>query len=249
MASRIHIHLMYAPSAEAPERFFELRRHGHQVWTAEGGIYTFGEDQLIDCDDAADAKAAAAEILAHKSAHGFVPARSFAYAADSFDYAAFTTEVARGLAAFWRNLGAQHPSLEFGRLALSTDDDAMTISAYAHAPSPDDEDYVAYNPQEWPHLVEYELEIAYRLLLAKHRDIPFEPMPANYTDNILECMIRAMEQVRAASLIGDNVMMWVDISDSGQVAGMFERLNSTTLAADLANHFGEDADLRLDTTI
>ena len=245
MAEQVHTRLFYAPSLDAPERFFELRRCGHRVWTAEGGIYTHGQDTLAVCDSAREAEQHADRIAEAKLAESFVLARTFSCAANRFDYAAFTAEVVSGLDAFWRNLTARHPQLQFDRLAITTDDDVMTISALANQSGPDDEDHILYNPQEWAYDDTHEFEIAYRLMLSKHRGIPFETEPPHYGDSLLESMIRAMEEVRRRSLLPDTLLLWVDISDSGQIAGMYERLNTRPNAAKLKACFGDDADRRL----
>jgi hypothetical protein len=245
MAEQVHTRLFYTPSVEAPERFFELRCCAHQVWTAEGSIYTHGEDTLVVCGSPHEAEQRAAELAAGKATEGFALARTFSCAADRFDYAAFTVEVTRGIEAFWRNINALQPSKHFDRLAISTDDDAMTISAFVNQAAPDDEDHILYNPQEWPTADTHELEIAYRMMLSKHRDIPFEKRPPRYDDSLLESMIRALENARRKSLLPDTLLLWVDISDSAQIAGMYARLNTKPNATKLKAYFGDDADRRL----
>lgn len=244
MADQIHIQIYYAPSVEAPERFFELRHCANDVWTAEGGIYTHGESSLVAFGAPDETARFIAQVISEKTTEGFTLARSLSYAPDGFDYAAFTSEVTRGLEVFWRNLGIRHPSVKFDRLAISTDADVMTISAIAHQGESDDEDYILYNPQEWAHYDANELEIAYRLMLSKHRGIPFEKQPPNYDDSLLECMIRALEAVRSRSLFPEALLLWIDISDSAQIAGMYKRLNTKENARKLSDFIG-DASRRL----
>ena len=60
---------------------------------------------------------------------------------------------------------------------------------------------------------------------------------------------RALEQLRAKPLLGGDVMLWVDISDSEQVAGMFQRLNTAAKAKELDNFFGDDPGWELEISI
>jgi Domain of unknown function (DUF4303) len=249
MAEQAYLDLFYAPDADTPLRFFELRRFGNQVWTAEGAADTFGESNLVICNSADDAERLSAQLISEKTAQAFVRTRSVIYSPSSFDYAAFTAEVTLCLEAFWRNLAAQHPAVRFDRLAISTDPDAETISAYANQSAPDDEDYALYNPQEWPYeSKDGAFDIVYRLMMSKMRDIPFEEIPPHHDDGLLECMIRALENLRRMSLFSSELLLWVDISDSGQIAGMVNRLNSNDGAGELNHFFGWDADRYLEVS-
>lgn len=249
MTHQAHVDLLYQPSAEAPERFFEVRRCGCQVWTAEGEIRTFGASELIECSNAGDAENVAARLVTMKSSQGFALARSANYAADDFDYAGFTAEVVRGLEAFWRKLAAHPTAPPIDRFAIGSDSGAMTLSSHAHMSAPGDDEETLFIPQQWTYGETSELEIAYRLLLAKHRDIPFEKATTHHRENILECMIRALEQLRAKSLFSNDVMLWVDIGDSGPIAGMFRRLNTKAHARDLKRFYGGDAGWKLKISI
>jgi predicted DNA-binding WGR domain protein len=249
MAHQAYVTLLYQPSAEASERFFEVRRCGCQVWIAEGEIHTFGESELIECSNAGDAENVAARLVTMKSSQGFALTRSTNYDADEFDYGGFTDEVIRGLEAFWRKLMAHHPAPAIDRLAIGSDSGAMTLSSHAHVSAADDDEETLFTPQEWTYGETSELEIAYRLLLAKHRDIPFEKVPTRHRDNILECMIRALEQLRAKPLFGNDVMLWVDIGDSGPIAGMFRRLNTKAQASELKRFYEGDAGWKLKVSI
>ena len=136
MTDQVHINLLYSPSAERAEHFFEVRRCGQQVWTAEGAVHTFGEDNLIECRDAQDAENVAARLVEQKSSEGFTLTRSLVCAADDFDYDDFIAEVVRGMEAFWRNLMTSNPSLPVDRLAIATDGGVMALSGHAHVSAP-----------------------------------------------------------------------------------------------------------------
>jgi len=119
-----------------------------------------------------------------------------------------------------------------------TDSDVMTVACCANAGSPHDSDETLHIPSEWKHGEMHELDITYRLLLSKHRDISFETAPPHHADNALECMVRALETLRETSVIDASVLLAVIISDDDQIPGMFERLNAQGAAAAFEAFYG-----------
>lgn len=248
MAETAYLQLFYAPSAHDRQRFFEIRRCGAHVWSAEGGAHTWGKAEHIVCTTPAEADGVAAKLANEHMTQAFEATHAYAYAPDAFDYARFTAEIAGGLELFWKRLEAHVPASTFDRLALVTDSDVMTIGGSADIGSPDHSDERLYIPSEWSAQGMAELDAAYRMLLSKHRDIPFESSPPHHADNVLECMVRALESLRSKGVVGADTLLTVFISDNDQIAGMFERLNSTANAAKLEQFYGP-SDLQLAISI
>jgi predicted DNA-binding WGR domain protein len=220
-------------------RFFEVRRCELQVWSATGAVQTFGKDRTDQFESEEAAASAHRKMVDEQKVMGFQLVRDAPYDVTTFDYVAFIAEVRDGVREAFKALRAEHPAIN--GLALITDHDAMTIGLFANTKPKLD-----YNPWEWSN--DYSgaaLDIAYRMILSKVRDIPFEwvdglsPVERQrrtfhgakdgtlHRDGVYECFIRALEELRGEGLFGGpgDLLLLVSISDSEQIKGMAKRLN------------------------
>src|SRR5262249_45380879 len=142
----------------------------------------------------------------------------------SFDYQQFQAEIANAI-----RPGFARTSKAVNAFALCTDHDGMTIVEAANTMTPRTTDDERWNPFTWSE-AEFipELDVPYRMILAKHLDVPFETNDDTLRDGVYECFVRALEHLRQEGVFGSNpdFVLLAFIKDHWQIRGMAERLNS-----------------------
>ncbi len=156
----------------------------------------------------------------------------------NFDFESLTDEIRDGARKAFEAVRSAHPDQTVNSFALFSDDSAMTIvhaanskEAIASIDDDDKGDYI-WNCAEWlfDEGGEY-LDIAYRMILPLHRDIPSEIDFEDFRAGVFESCIRALENLDREGFfgIGDSradVIVLFQVGDSDEVEGAVERLNT-----------------------
>lgn len=236
--------LFYRYDGAAPARFREARVFDTTVWTAEGAAMTWGEESRTKHASAGEAQAAYAAVCAAAPSEGYTLERASLIDPAMFDAPLLHTLLVAATRQAVCALRAAHPGQHFNAYALLSDDSAMTISLLANSrealATAEDENEMFWNPGEWQfdEGVEY-FDSAYRLLLQAHRDLPFAVDFEVFRTSAFEACIAALELLAAEGLFGTGVereetLVLFEVSDSEELDGVLERLNTPAMVARLA---------------
>ena len=231
-----HFSLFYQYENDRPVAFYELRQLGSMVWTASGKTRTWGEAQTLHFDDEQAAALAYAQQRQPIASAGFVLAREGVFDTASLDLAELTTEIRDGARKTFGAIRAAHPGQTVNAFALMSDSDGMTIIHAANSrealQATGDDEYIAWNPVEWP-LTEGGdfLDIAYRMILLFHRDIPCEMEPDDVSASVFEACIAALEQLKQEEFFCgaeqcDDLLLLFQTSDGEPDVDVVRRLNT-----------------------
>jgi hypothetical protein len=160
-----------------PRQFFEVRRFGNAVWHATGMAETWGTDVLDELAGPAAAQARYDALCAEAEAAGFTLSRQADVDLERPDAALLAAEIRDGARNAFQAMRAAHPDQLMNGFALMSDESAMTIVPVANSEQAlaedGGDDYLRWAPQEWSFFEEGAyLDIAYRMILPYHRDIP-----------------------------------------------------------------------------
>ena len=236
--------LFYQYDGAMPARFREVRVFDATVWTAEGAAMTWGEESRIQHASAGEAQAAYAAFCAAAPSDGYILARASLIDPAMFDAPLLQTLLVTATRQAVCALRAAHPGQHFNAYALQSDDSAMTISLLANSrealSTAEDEDEMLWNPGEW----RFDeggayFDSAYRLLLQAHRELPFTVEFEVFRASAFEACIAALELLAAEGLFGTGVereetLVLFEVSDSEELDGVLERLNTPAMVARLA---------------
>lgn len=230
--------LFYRFEGDCPQEFCELRQVGSTVWSATGKVKTWGESSTNNLGNPDEAHSEYEKLCREAEADGFVPTRSGIYDPNNFDFDQLSTEILEGARRAFSAIREAHPDQTMNAFALCSDDSAMTIvnvansqEAFAKVDDEDKDDFL-WNAAEWSFEEGGEfLDIAYRLILPYHRDIPYEIEFAEFRNGVYECCIQALEQLDEEGFFGksparENVILLFQVIDSDEVKGATERLNT-----------------------
>lgn len=169
--------LFHKHAGAKPRQFFEVRLLGKAVWHAAGMAETWGDDALDELASPAAAQARYQALCAEAVASGFTLARQANVDLDRLDGPLLAAEIRDGARNAFNAMRAAHPDQTMNGFALMSDESAMTIVAVANSAQALAEDGggddIRWAPQEWSFFEEGAyLDIAYRMILPYHRDIP-----------------------------------------------------------------------------
>lgn len=244
--------LFYQYDGDLPARFREVRVFDATVWTAEGGAMTWGEEIRTAHASAEEAQAAYAAICAAALSEGYTLERASLIDPAVFDAPLLQTLLVTATRQAVCALRAAHPDQHFNAYALLSDDSAMTISLLANSrealATAEDENEMFWNPGEW----QFDeggayFDSAYRLLLQAHRELPFEVEFEVFRASVFEAGIAALEQLAAEGLFGtgderEETLVLFEVSDSEELDGVLERLNTPAMVARLTDWMTSWAD-------
>ncbi|RSZ57294.1 DUF4303 domain-containing protein [Massilia atriviolacea] len=171
--------LFHKHAGAKPRQFFEVRLFGNAVWHATGMAETWGSDALDELASPAAAQARYQALCAEAVAGGFTLSRQADVDLDKPDLDLLAAEIRDGARNAFNSMRAAHPDQAMNAFALMSDESAMTIVPVANSEQALAEDgggeHTLWVPQEWSFFEEGAyLDIAYRMMLPYHRDIPNE---------------------------------------------------------------------------
>jgi len=226
-----------------PTSFHELRQFGPMLWSASGKVLTRGRSQVTEFPTVEAARAALAERARALDAEGYACVRQGQHDPDHVDFPLLTTEIREGARRAFDAIRAAHPDQTLHLFALGSDDGAETLVHAAGdlalgAPGDLADESDIWCSAEWPHTEGGAfLDIAYRMLLAWHReDLPcgvaFETLHAG----LFEACIAAMEQLDREGFFGtgairDEVVLLCQSEGTEDMPGSLERLNTPQVVA------------------
>ena len=233
--------LYYRLDAGRPDEFREIRQVGTAVWVRSGKVQTWGARTITECDTAEAADAEFQAACARQPADGFVLTREGTYDPARFDFEQLKNEIREGARQAFTSVRQAHPGKNVNAFALMTDDSAMTVGPVANSEeawreSGGEEDFL-WNPSEWSYTEGGEfLDIAYRLILPYHQDVPTEVEFEEFQAGVFEAGIRALEELDGEGFFGtgtarENVVLLFDVTDSDVPDDMAQRLNTPAMYA------------------
>ena len=231
-----HFSLFYQYDKDRPVAFYELRQLGSMVWTASGKTRTWGEAQTLHFDDEQAAAQTYAQLRQPIASAGFVLAREGVFDTASLNLAELTMEIREGTRKTCQAIRAAHPGQTVNAFALMSDSDGMTLIHAANSrealQAAGDDEYIAWNPVEWPLIDGGDfLDIAYRMILLFHRDIPCEMATDDISTSVFAACITALEQLNQEEFFctadqRDDLLLLFQTSDGEPDVDVIKRLNT-----------------------
>ncbi|MFB9245798.1 DUF4303 domain-containing protein [Massilia antarctica] len=228
--------LFHKYAATKPRQFIEIRDLGTAVWRAAGMTETWGTDTLEELASPAAARARYTALCADAVAAGFTLTRQAAIDLNRLDATLLASEIRDGARNAFNAMRAAHPDQTFNAFALVSDDSAMTIVPLANsvqALSEDGgDDEILWNPSEWSFFEEGAwLDIAYRMILPYHRDIPNEVDIDALRAWVFGACAAALQQLIDEGLFGsaaqrDEVALLFHVTDGDGEDDVVEALNT-----------------------
>jgi hypothetical protein len=178
------------------------------MFTRTGKLSTWGESQARELDTM---NAAQAELERHcekLEREGWERTREWEFVPDRFDFELFRRELLDAVPRVWSDTRAAHPAAN--AFALYTDSSRTTIVPVAHnfeslATADDD---ILWNPGEWSYFDKGgHLDIAYRLLLSKHRDKVSTVDFSEWVDGFDETVCTVLEELAKQRVLGDRAKL------------------------------------------
>lgn len=233
--------LYYKTADGIPREFLELRCLGNTVWTRTGKVGTWGRGDAQEREDAAQAEAEFQAANDHAPEAGWELARQGTYDPARFDFEQLRAEIREGARQAVAAVQAAHPGNTLCGFALVTDESAMTIGpmatsqeALAEAGGEDD---FRFNPDEWPYDEGGEfLDIAYRLILPRHQDVPQDLSFEEFQEGVFETAVLALSDLAEEGVFGDeqtrdDFFLQLHVTDADPLVEAIERLNTPAMAA------------------
>ncbi|NHZ64338.1 DUF4303 domain-containing protein [Massilia genomosp. 1] len=227
-----------------PRQFFEVRLLGKAVWHATGMAETWGTDALDELASPAAAQERYDALCAEAVATGFTPTRQREIDLNRLDAALLAAEIRDGARKAFKAMRAAHPDQAMNGFALMSDESAMTIVPVANSEQAlaDDGggDDMRWAPQEWSFFEEGAyLDIAYRMILPYHRDIPNEVDIDALRSWVFGACADALRQLADEGLFGsgaerDAVAVVFCVADGDCTDDVIEPLNSPASASRFA---------------
>lgn len=243
--------LFYAHDEKGLPAFREARvfpdGEGASVWSARGAPMTGGEARKETFSSEDEARARFEALVEQWTADGLRLARREPFDPEVVDFHAMELEMAEGAELALRQLRSDHPDQSFNAFALFSDSDAMTICAAANtraalaetvAAAGLREEDVLFSCAEWAFEKWSEpLDIAYRRLLAFHRDgVPCRLDGESFRHGVFEAAIRALERLDRQGLFAtgperDELVVRFEVMDHPEIDGAMRRLSSDAVFA------------------
>lgn len=231
--------LLYKYNGDLPREFYEVRLFDSSVWTATGNALTWGESDTTDYADPDTAQSEFEAECEKAIADGFVLTRKGVFDPRRFDFEALTREIHAGARKAFTAVRNAHLDQTIDSFALFSDDSAMTIAhaansteVLANVAADVNRGDTIWNCAEWSFDEggEY-LDIAYRMILLRQGDIPWEIDFGQFRTGVFESCISALEQLDREGYFGqgdarEDVILLFQVSDSEEVEGAMERLNT-----------------------
>ena len=228
--------LYYRMQDGRPREFCEIRRVGSAVWVRSGGVNTWGTRESTAYGSSEAADAGFRTVGREKSAEGFVLTREGVYDPSRFDYDQLREELREGVRKAFTAVRDAHAGENVNAFALVSDGSAMTIDVAANSEEAlsrnDEDDDYRWNPDEWPYSEGGEfLDIAYRLLLTQHQDLPSEIPFEDFQEGVFEAGVRALEELDQEGFFGsgparDTVILLFHVTDADPLEDAARRLNT-----------------------
>ena len=228
--------LFHKYAGAKPRQFFEVRLLGNAVWHATGMAETWGTDSLDDLASPAAAQARYDALCAEALAAGFTLSRQADIDLDRPDGALLAAEIRDGARSAFNALRAAHPGQTMNGFALMSDESAMTIVPMANSEQAlaedDGADDIRFNPGEWSFFEEGAyLDVAYRMILPYHRDIPNELDIDALRQWVFGACAQALRQLVDEGLFGspaerDAMMVQFHVADGDGDDDVVEALNT-----------------------
>ncbi|NHZ37917.1 DUF4303 domain-containing protein [Massilia rubra] len=222
-----------------PRQFFEVRLLGKAVWHATGMAETWGTDALDELASPAAAQERYDALCAEAVAAGFTPTRQLEIDLNRLDAALLAAEIRDGARNAFNAMRAAHPDHTMNGFALMSDESAMTIVPMANSEQAlaDDggADYIRFNPGEWSFFEEGAyLDVAYRMILPYHRDIPNEVDIDALRHWVFGACAQALRMLAEEGLFGspaerDAVMVQFQVTDGDGDDDVIDELNTATV--------------------
>jgi hypothetical protein len=234
--TNINWSLFYKKYKDQLHEFIEIRQFGSTIIVRKGNTNTCGSSEILKYQDAEEAKIKFNLENASLVNSNFVLYRSGIYDPENFDFSQLTDEIREGARKAFTKIRDSHPNEIINAFALFSDDDAMTIvhvcnSDRARLSKGDDDDFL-WNPSEWSYDEGSEyLDIAYRLILTQHQDLPSNINFDDFKAGFIESSITALEQLDnegffGSNLLRENTIVLFTISDSDYIDDAVRRLNT-----------------------
>lgn len=233
--------LFYKLEEGRPREFREVRQVDAAVWVFEGKAGTWGERKVVECGSVAEARARFQATCAESSAGGWVLTREGTYDPTSFDFEALRREIRDGARQAFTAVRSAHPGERVNSYALVTDESAMTIGHVAASAETlqqtEDPDEYRFMPDEWTLEEGGEfLDVAYRLILPRHQDLPFQLEFREFRDGVFEAGVRALEELVEEGFFGseterDDVLVLFHVTDADDLDDVVARLNTPAMTA------------------
>jgi hypothetical protein len=230
---------------ERPTDFHELRQFGNSLWAASGKVQTWGRSSVAEFASPQAAMEALAQRGREIEAQGYVRVRHGIHDPARVDFALLTDEIREGARRAFEAIRAAEPERTFRLFALGSDESAMTIVHAASdlalgEPGEMEDESEIWSSGEWSHGDGGEfLDIAYRMLLACHReDLPCSVEFDVLHDGLFEACIAAMAQLDGEGFFGtgaarEEVVLLCQVEGSEDMEGSVARLNTARVAGRL----------------
>lgn len=237
--TNINWSLFYKKDKDRLHEFIEIWQFDSTILVRKGNVNTWGSSEILEYQDAEEAKIEFNLKNVSLANSNIVLYRSGVYDPDNFDFSQLTDEIREGARKAFTKIRDSHPNEIINAFALFSDDDAMTIvhagnSDYARFSKGDDDDFL-WNPSEWSYCdgSEY-LDIAYRLILTQHQDLPSNINSDDFKAGFIESTITALEQLDnegffGSNLIRESTIVLFAISDSDYIDDAVRRLNTPSM--------------------
>lgn len=231
--------LFYRHVNGRPDEFREVRRVGNSVWVRRGKVKTWGTCEITNYENLEDAQVGFTAALRTQNSSGYVLTRQGFYDPASFDFDQLRTEIREGARQAFTACRAAHPDENINAFALISDDSAMTIlpvanSEEARQKKGAEEDFL-WNAAEWSYQDGDEfLDVAYRMILPRCQDVPFEIEFQDFRRDFIESCVKALEDLDHEGFFGtgvkrENVVVLFQIPDSNYIDDAIRRLNTPAM--------------------
>jgi hypothetical protein len=228
--------LFYKFEGDRPKEFCEIRQYENKLWVASGKVCTWGEVNITEFDSIDIANRKYEEICHVTQVDDFILTKQGIYDSRNFDFVQLTNEISHAARQAFTAIRQAHPDRFINSFALFSDDSAMTISHIANSkealPEVDYNEDCIWNCAEWSFDEGREFfDIAYRMILIKHREIPCEIEFESFRNGVFESCIQALELLDSDNFFGtgsdrNNTIILFQVTDLDDIRGAIERLNT-----------------------
>jgi predicted DNA-binding WGR domain protein len=195
--------LLYKSVDGAPNQFCEVRRVDSAVWVRSGRTNTWGTREIVKCKTSADTAAKFKEVVEQQVRDGFELTREGIFNPKMFDYEGLTYEIYEGARKAFTAAREAHKDDNVNLYALYSDSDAMTIVSIAGSTASLEDETCRWCPEEWSYNEGDEfLDIAYRLILTQHQDLPSEIDIEKFRAGVFEAAVSALERLDKEGFFG-----------------------------------------------
>jgi hypothetical protein len=233
--------LYYKAEEGVPREFLELRCLGSTVWTRSGAVGTWGAGGPAEYGRPEEAQAEFRTANEQALETGRALTREGRYDPARFDWKQLRTEIREGARQAFAAVQAAHPGKPLCGFALATDGSAMTIGPMATSKEALEEaggeDDFRFNPDEWPYYEGGEfLDIAYRLILPRHQDVPQDLPFEEFQEGVFEAAVLALSDLAEEGVFGDeqsrdDFFLLLHVTDDDPLVETVARLNTPAMAA------------------